>query len=130
MLRECSLTGFELSGGCSFCRGRRATTFAGLRRLHLERIVEAVEVIEETNCAEQLNNFAFRIKTPQLGELFVAYCMGVTCHGFGQAQRSLFSQGEIVAPRPFGEVSELVLGPSQSFGKNGMASEAVGRLVH
>ena len=112
------------SGGCLNSRGG-ATALAGLGRLHLQRIVEAVEIVEEADGAEQFDDLALGIEAAQLGELLVADGVGVARDGLGEAQRGLFGRGEVVALGPVGQVSELVVGPAQIAGENGVAGQAV-----
>jgi hypothetical protein len=107
-----------------------AAAFAGFGRLHLQRVVEAVEVVEEADGAEQFDDLAFGVEAAQLGKLLVADGVGVAGDGFGQAQGGFFGGGEVVALRPVGEVGELVVGPAQVAGQDGVAGQAVGRLVH
>ena len=55
--------------GCLGWLGRAA--FAGLRWLHLQCVVEAIEVVEEADGTEQFHNLALRVVALQIGELFV-----------------------------------------------------------
>ena len=71
---------------------RSAAAFAGFGRLHLQRIVEAVEVVEQPDRAEQLDDFAFGVEAAQLGELLVGDRVSVAGDGFSQAQALPFRQ--------------------------------------
>src|SRR3984885_9249373 len=108
----------------------RAAAFAGFGRLHLERVVESVEVIEETDGAEEFDDFALGVEAAQVGELFASDGVGVARDGFGEAEGSFFGGSEIGAARPIGEVSELIVGPAKVAGENGMARQAVRCFVH
>ena len=111
-------------------RGRGAAAFAGFGWLHLEGVVEAVEVVEEADGAEQLDDFAFGVEAAQLGELLVGDGVGVAGDGFGETQGSLFGRGEVIALGPIGKVRKLVVGPAEDSGEDGVAGEAIGGFVH
>jgi hypothetical protein len=89
--------------------------------LHLKGIVKAVEVVKEPDGAEQFHDFTFRVEAAQVGELIVADRVGIAGDGFGQAQGGFFRGGKILALRPLGQVSELIVGPSQTARENGVA---------
>src|SRR6516165_7684173 len=93
-----------VDGDCiSGRRGRRfATAFTGLGRLHAQRIVEAVEVIEEADRAEQLDDLAFRVVGAEFGELLVSDGVGVAGYSLSQAQGGLFGGREVIAELPVG----------------------------
>src|SRR5260370_38326226 len=88
--------------------------FAGLGGLHLERVVETVEVVEQPDGAEQFNDFALGIKAAQLRKLFVGNSVGVTSHSFGQAEGGLFGGCKVLALLPRGQVFELIVGPAKA----------------
>src|SRR5271157_5539288 len=95
---------FVLAGRGSRFHGRcRAAAFAGLGWFHLEGVVEAVEVVEQANGAQQFHDLTFGVEASQLGKLLVADCMGVAGDGLGQAQGGLFCGSEVVALRPISE---------------------------
>src|ERR1700723_3526842 len=58
--------------GSRFSRRTRAATFAWPGRLHLQRVVKAIEIVEKSNRTQQLNNLTFRIEPAEFGKLFVA----------------------------------------------------------
>src|ERR1035441_5039327 len=119
-----------LSAGCvSFGRLGAATAFPVFGRFHFEGVVEAVEVIEEADGAEQFDDFAFAVEGAQLGKLLVAEGVGVSGDGLGQSEGGFFGGGKIVALRPFGEVGQLVVCPAEAASEDGVAGEAIGRDV-
>jgi len=107
----------------------RCAALARFGRLHFERVVEAVEVVEEADGAEQLDDLALGVEAAQLGKLLVGYGVSIARDGFGEAQRSLFGRGEVVAAGPVGEVRELIVGPAEVAGEDGVAGQAIGRLI-
>src|ERR1017187_2099454 len=118
------------SAGCgSFGRPGGATAFTGLGRLHFEGVVEAVEVIEEADGAEQLHDFAFVVEGAQLGILLVAEAVGVAGDGLGESEGGFFSWGKVLAVRPIGQVGQLVVCPAEAASEDGVAGEAIGRDV-
>ena len=108
---------------------RSAAAFARFGWLHLKGIVEAVEVVEEADGAEELDDFAFGIEGAEFGELVVGDGVSVAGNGFGEAQGGFFGWGEVVSLGPVGEVGELVVGPPEALGEEGVAGEAVGGYV-
>ena len=109
---------------------RSTATFAGFGGLHLESVVETVEVVKQADCAEQLNDFTFRVKAAELGELLVTNGVSVARDRFSEAERCLFSWREVCAAGPFGKVGELVVSPAEPTCEDGVACETVWRAIH
>ena len=84
---------------CSHLGRRRcATALPGFGRFHLQRIVEAIEIIEKPNRTKKLDNLAFRIEIAQFGELFVGHRVRIARYCLSQAQ-SGFLSGLRTAPK-------------------------------
>jgi len=97
------------AGGHGFCRiGCRfllsicscTIAFARLGGFHAQRVIEAVEVVEETDGAQQFDDFTVVVEGFQFGELLVAEAVGVEGDGFGEADGGLFCRGEVFAGLP------------------------------
>ena len=114
-----------LAGWGGLGGGDGASAFAGLGGLHVEGVVETVEVIEEADGAEEFDDFAFGIEGAKFGELFVGDGVGVAADGFCETESGFFGWGEVFALGPVGEVGELVVGPAETFGEEGVAGQAV-----
>jgi len=67
---------------------------------HAQRVIEAVEVVEETDGAQQFDDFTVVVEGFQFGELLVAEAVGVEGDGFGEADGGLFCRGEVFAGLP------------------------------
>ena len=95
----------------------------------MESVVEAVEIVEETDGAEEFDDFALGVERAEFGELRVGDSMGVAGDGLGKAESGLFGGGKVVALGPVGQVVELIVRPSKSLGEEGVAGQAVGGYV-
>jgi len=82
--------------------------------------------LKEADGAEQLDDFTFGVEAAQFGELGVGDGVRVAGDGLGKAQGGFFGGSEIVAPGPIGEMGELVVGPAEVFGEEGVAGQAIG----
>jgi len=89
--------------------GRCATAFPGFGRLHLQRIVEAIEIIEKPNRTKKLDDLAFGIETPEFGELFLGHRVRVAGYRLSQPQSCLFSGRKVLAIRPLSQICKLVV---------------------
>ena len=111
------------------CRLRSAAAFAGLGGFHLQGVVEAVEVVEEANGAEELDDFPIVVERAQLGELLIAEAVSIAGDGFGEADGGFFSWGEVFTDLPLGQVGKLVVAPAQVAREDRVRGQAVRRDV-
>lgn len=80
--------------------------------LHGKCIVEAVEVVEESNRAQQFDYFAL-IKIPaKLVPQSIVHGVRVTAYAFGQAQSRFLFGSEVRALFEVGQVLNLLTGPA------------------
>lgn len=82
--------------------------FAGFGRLHLEGVVEAVEVVEETDGGHELDDLALVVEIAEPVDEFVGDVIGVEGHLLGERERGLLGMREVVAELIVGEIVELV----------------------
>ena len=91
-----------------------------LRRFHLQRIVEPIEIIEQSDGREQFDNFAFVEMLPQFRPEFIVDGVRVAGHAFREAQGGLFFFGEIAAIFEIAKVFDLVVAPAQPSCQDGV----------
>ena len=95
----------SISPGCGgFGLRGHASALAGLGGLHLQCVVEPVEVVEETDSAKKLDDFALRIETEKFGKLLVRDVVRIAGDGLGEVKGGFFGGSEIGAIGPFGEM--------------------------
>src|SRR5579875_3300251 len=119
----------SLGGGQLLLAGATAA-LAGLGWLHAQRVIKAVEVVEQADGAEQFHDLALGVILAQFGELRVGHRVRIARYCFGQPQSGFFGRRKIAALPPVGQVRKLLVGPSQAARKDRMACQAVGSLVH
>jgi len=64
-------------------------------RLHPQRVIKPVEVIEHPDGSRELYDLAVVEVAAEFGPEFVVHRVGVVGHALGQAQRGFFRRGEI-----------------------------------
>ena len=97
--------------------------------LHLERIVEAVEVVEQSDGGGKLDDFAFVEVLAKTGPEFVVDAVGVEGFALGQFQGGFFTRVEIGAGAEVGEVCNLLLAPAIAASELGVRGEAVVAVI-
>src|SRR5438477_10272116 len=60
------------------------------RRFHAQGVVEAVEIVEQTDGGGQFDDLSFIEMGAQLGPQGVVHTVGIAGHAFGQAQGGFF----------------------------------------
>jgi hypothetical protein len=61
-----------------------------LGRLHLQQIIEAIEIIEKTHGSHDLDNFSFRVEAPELGHFGIGIFQTVDGHDLCEMDSRLF----------------------------------------
>ena len=77
-------------------------------RFHLQRIVEAVEIIEQSDGRQQFDHFTFIIVPAQTGPERVINLVSVSGHTLGETQRSFFFISEIRAAFKVVQIFDLI----------------------
>ena len=75
--------------------------------LHLQEIIEAVEVIKEADGAEELDDFALGVEATEAGHVLVAVLVRVEGHGLGEMDGFFLGLGEESAGLPVVEGGEV-----------------------
>jgi len=75
----------------------------------LQSVVEAIEIIEQADGADQLHDFAFVVKAANVGPKLVVNAMGIAGDAFGQAQRDFLFFREIGSVFEIGQVLDLLV---------------------
>jgi len=100
-----------------------------LCRFHLQRIIEAVEVVEQADGGCELYDFPFIEMTPQLCEQLVLNLVGVQSEAFGETQGGFFGGGKIAAFLEFRQLFDLIFRPAQPFCQNGVRGQSIRAMV-
>ena len=100
-----------------------------LRRFHLERIIEAIEVIKQADRGSELNDFTLSEMAPQLREKLILDVVGIHGEPFGKTQCGLFGGGKIATLLEFCEVLDLILRPAQPFCQKGVRCQSILTVV-
>src|SRR5580704_3792726 len=77
---------------------------------------------------KSVHHFAFGILAAQVGELLIADGMSITRYRFRQPYDCLLGRCKVVPP-PVSQVPKLIVAPPQGPRQNGVARQAIGRLV-
>jgi hypothetical protein len=83
-----------------------------LRGFHRECVVEAIEVVEQANGAEQLDHFAFIKILTKLIPQGIVHRVRVTAHALRQTQCCFLFGGEIFTLLEVCQVLNLIAGPA------------------
>jgi hypothetical protein len=79
-----------------------------LRRLHLQRIIEPIEVVEQSGGHCEFNNLSFVEMVAQLCPELLIDVVGIESDAFSKAQRDFLLLGEVRASLVLGGVVDLV----------------------
>ena len=102
------------------------TRFPDLPRgFHLQCIVEAIEIMKESDGSQQFHHFAFIKMTAQFGPERVINIVSVGSHPLSQAQRSFFAVAEIRAALKMMQVIDLVFRPAQPSCQDGVRRQSI-----
>jgi hypothetical protein len=82
------------------------------RRLHRQRIIKAIEIIEQPDCGQQLDNLAFVKVLAQFIKELVIDGVRVAGHALGHPQRGFFFFREVGAFFKVGQIVDLVIRPA------------------
>ena len=96
-----------------------------LSRLHLERVVEAIEVIEQPDGAHQLHDFAFIEVSAHVGPELVVDSVSVAGNALGQAQRDLLFFREVGPVFEVGQFPNLLFAVAVPSRLDGMRSQSI-----
>src|SRR5581483_82481 len=110
-------------------------SFSGLRTaspcgdlfgwFHLQRIIEPVEIVEESNCCQQFDHFAFVKMFTQVAPELVGDDVCVPRDLLSQAKSGLLAISEIAAVFEIVEVVDLVVCPAQPSCQDGMRGQSI-----
>jgi len=106
-------------------RGSPLESRCSLRRFHPQRVVEAIEVIEQPNRRQQLDDLAFVVMLPQLGPELIVDFVGIASDSLGELQRSLFGLTEVRAIAKISQLLDLLVAPSVPPCQGGMGGESI-----
>jgi hypothetical protein len=81
------------------------------RWLHLQRIIKAVEIVEQPDRSQQLDNLAFIKVFAQLGKKLIVDGVRVAGNAFRQAQRGFLFFREVCTLFEVGQIVDLVVAP-------------------
>ena len=98
---------------------------SSLGGFHFERIVEAVEIVEQPDGGGQFDDFALIEMLAQFGPEFVVHCRGVEGFAFGEFEGGFFARVEIGAGAEVCEVGELLFAPAVAAGELGVGGESI-----
>jgi len=99
--------------------------FALLCRLHVQRVVEAIEIVEQPNRGQQLDDFAFVEMPAKLAPERVVHAIGIERGPFCQFKRSLLGVGEIGAVAEVRQVVDLLLAPAVPPCQGGVGGQSI-----
>lgn len=97
----------------------------GLGGLHLERVIEPVEVVEEADGGHELDDFAFGVEAAEADKVVVGVVEGVEGHALGEVEGDLFGFAEEGAIAEGFEGFDLIGGGAEAERDGGVAGEAI-----
>jgi len=98
-------------------------------RLHLQRVIEAVEVVEQPDGGTELDNLALIKISPQFVEKPVVHLIGIKRQTVGKPQCSLVRWREVCTLLKIGEVLNLVFGPAMPPCQGGVRGKSILAVV-
>jgi len=110
---------------CTRKTQRRNSPESLLRWLHLQRIIEAIEIIEESNRGQQLHHFTFiKVLAHFIPELIV-HGVSIAGNALRQAQCYFFFFREITALLKICQAVDLVVCPAVPSCQDGMRGQSI-----
>src|ERR1700678_972093 len=91
----------------------------------MQGVIEAVEIIEQTDRRQQLNNLAFVVVPPQFLPELVIDAVGIERGPLCQLERGFFGVSEIGAVAEICEIAQLLLGPAMPPCQGGVRSQSI-----
>ena len=92
---------------------------------HLQRIIEPVEIVEESNRCQQFDHFALIKMLPQFAPELVVDAVYVPGDPLRQAKSGFLAIGEIAAVFEIMKVVDLVVCPTQPSCQDGMGGQSI-----
>src|SRR5208283_3101275 len=103
----------------------RMTAGSLLGRLHPQRVVKTVEVIEQSDGRQQFNDLAFVIVTAQFSPKVIIHFVRVASNTLSQFERGFFGLSEIGTIAKVGQVLELVVVPAVPPCQGGVGRQSI-----
>ena len=92
---------------------------------HLQRIIEAIEIVKQPNCCQQLYDFAFiKVLAKFIPEL-VVYGVGVAGNALSQPQSDFFFRGKICALFEVSQAVDLIVCPAMPPCQDGVGGQSI-----
>jgi hypothetical protein len=88
--------------------------------LHFQRVVKAIEIVEQPDRSQQLDNLAFIKVLAQLGKKLIVDGVGVAGNSLRQAQRGFFFFREVRALLEVGQIVDLIVSPTMPSCQDGV----------
>ena len=89
-------------------------------RFHFQDVIKSIEVVKQSNCCRQLDDFAFVKVFSQLFPLCVVKIVRVRSHFFRQPQGGLFRGGKVIPLFEVFQMLDLVFTPPVPSRQDGM----------
>ena len=96
-----------------------------LRRLHQQRIIEAIEVVKQPDSGNQLHDLTFIVVPAQLVPELVIHGMSVAGDALGQTQSYFVLVREIATLLKVGQVFDLLVAPAVPSRLDGMRGQSI-----
>jgi hypothetical protein len=98
--------------------------------LHLQRVIEAVEIVEEADRGQKLDDLAFIKVLPQLiPELFIDG-VSIARDTFSQTQRGFLFFAEVGELLEIGEIIDLLVCPAVPSCQDGVRGQSIFAAIH
>ncbi len=101
------------------CRGEL------FRGLHLQRVIEQVEIIEESNGGDEFYHRRFIVLLAQFSEKSVIQRVLVAREAIGHAESDLLLRGKVTAPVSVFEIVDLFVSPAIPSCQDGVRSQSI-----
>ena len=107
-----------------FFSGRRNSGKEDAQRLlgwlHLQCIIEAIEIVKQANRGQQFNHLSFIKMLAEFIPKLIVHSVGIARHALRQPQRSFFFGGKVRALFKVGKIVDLIVCPAMPSCQDGV----------